>query len=67
MHFSLLPIHDTLRAHLNDKSILKQYSNPVSEEPGLFCDFADGSIYKNNQLFIQNVNTLKLILYQDSF
>ena len=65
--FFIMYQYMTVRAFLNDKSILKQSSNPISEESGLLCDFTDGSIYKNNQLFIQNVNTLKLILYQDSF
>lgn len=65
--FHYIPIHETLKALLNDKSVLEQFSNPISEETGLLCDFTDGSVYKSNQLFKQNLNALQLILYQDSY
>ncbi|KAK3884730.1 hypothetical protein Pcinc_011048 [Petrolisthes cinctipes] len=43
----------------------KQSTNAASESK--FSDCTDGSAFKNNALFNENANAIKIILYQDAF
>ena len=64
-----VPIKETLKALLKNPSVLHQYQNPKQHTDTLdiYTDFQDGSIYKDIELFKRLQNSLKIILYQDTF
>jgi hypothetical protein len=70
-HYHYIPIKDTLKALLADKSVYQQCFNtptvPSQEPPQLYRDFTDGSIFRENELFQRLQDSLKIILYQDAF
>lgn len=66
--FSYLPITETLKSYISDKSIENDIKlNTQTREDDIFEDFTDGSVYQDNTFFKENSETLKIMLYQDSF
>lgn len=65
--YEYIPIIETIQELMKDQSVKSQFENPIISTDGVLRDFMDGNIAKNNILFIQFNNAIKLILYQDSF
>ena len=72
--FQYVPILETLETLLGDDSVWKEYKStelPVNQgtESGRhhYRDITDGAAFKNNILFKEKPNSLKIILYQDVF
>ncbi|XP_063357730.1 uncharacterized protein LOC134675057 isoform X1 [Cydia fagiglandana] len=61
-----IPIIDTIRTWFADKTFLEQFQNPKNKVNDVLKDITCGSKMCNNE-FINNPNTLKIILYQDAF
>lgn len=66
-NYQYIPILETLKFLFKDQSIQEQYLRPLHSEKGVFSDFAQGSVYKSNSFFVNNNDSLKLILFQDTF
>ena len=66
-YYEYVPIIQTVEVLLKDPSVKQQFNNPVLSEEGILRDFMDGCVAKKNLLFIELPNSIKLILYQDSF
>ncbi|XP_066589595.1 uncharacterized protein [Prorops nasuta] len=67
-HYHYVPILETLTLLLQNKD-LRNFCNTSShqDQPFLYSDIHDGSVVKENQLFLRNKNGLKLIFFQDAF
>jgi len=65
--YHYVPVKETLRVMLGDKSVIAQLKNPLNSEPGIIHDVTNGSVYRNNSLFCNEPSLLGIILYQDSF
>ena len=65
--YHYVPVKDTIARVYNDSFVMWQHSNPQPSKDGILTDFSDGSFHKSNPLFCRNMNTLKLILFQDGF
>ena len=66
-YFEYVPIIETVETLLKDPSLKAQFINPILPEKGVLRDFMDGLVAQSNPLFIKFPNSIKLILYQDSF
>ena len=66
-YFEYVPIIETVETLLRDRSVKAQFINPILPEKGVLRDFMDGLVAQSNPLFIKFPNSIKLILYQDSF
>lgn len=63
-----VPLKKTVVALFSDKSLNVVPSKPTfSDMEGVYKDFVDGSVFKENQFFKDNPNGLQIILYQDAF
>lgn len=51
--YQYVPILETLKSLFKDQSIREQYLKPLISEKGIFSDFSDGSVYKDNIFFKQ--------------
>ncbi|KAJ8666337.1 hypothetical protein QAD02_007999 [Eretmocerus hayati] len=66
--FAYVPLPGPLSFIDNDKSIQPELSRQRREEiPGLFVDFRDGKLYKDNKYFQENPDAEEIILYEDEF
>ena len=72
--YQYVPINLTLTSLLNDASVWKEFKTTENSAKQTtqsklqsFSDCTDGSPYKNNVLFNENPNAIKIILYQDAF
>ncbi|KAK3921010.1 Transcriptional repressor protein YY1 [Frankliniella fusca] len=66
--FHYVPIDASLKAMLNDPAIESALlSETFNRDENLFEDFYDGSVFKNNDFFKENPDSIKIILYQDEF
>lgn len=61
-----IPVIETISAMLKNNSVKEMFNKAQATEPGIFQDYTDGYVYKNNPLF-QASNSIRLILYQDAF
>ncbi|CAB4006554.1 Hypothetical predicted protein [Paramuricea clavata] len=66
-HFEYVPVIETIENLLKDSSVKEQFQNPLPSQEGVLRDFMDGCVAKQNLLFIELPNAIKIILYQDSF
>ena len=64
--FQYVPIKETLKCLLSEKSVEANFKNTNSYGAKLE-DFCDGSAYKSHSLFSSDQKALSIILYQDSF
>lgn len=70
--YHYVPILETLQRLFKDKSVSQEYvrTNEDQNEKSSDCclsDITDGLALKNNELFINNPNSLRIILYADAF
>lgn len=67
--FMYIPILDTLREFLKNKSVQPFFSNMKSSDikDSTISTFSDGSNYKNSELFQMYPNAIQLQLYFDEF
>ena len=72
--FQYVPILETLKSLLDDDSVWKEYKStelPVNQGTEscqqYYRDITDGIAFKNNILFKEKPNSLRIILYQDVF
>lgn len=67
-YFYYVPIAETIKAMYKDKSVLNDLSfTSNNSRESLLSDIDDGKAIRNNKLLNENPETLKIILYQDSF
>lgn len=66
-HFHYVSIIDSIKAAFKDKSLDINMITPENKTPDVLKEFYDGRVFKNNPLFRDNLETLKIILYQDAF
>lgn len=67
-NFYYVPLLETLKVLLGKSNIRTQIlthdNNSVDD---VFANITDGSVYKNNQYFMDNPTVLRLLLFQDAF
>lgn len=66
-HFHYVPVIETVKTFFKNKSVTFELNSPTNSDSEVLSDFYDGLVYKNNSFFNDNEESLKLILYQDSF
>ena len=66
-HFHYVPIIETIKAMFKDKSLqpIPLVSPCLTDD--VLRDFTDGTVFQSNDFFKNNPETIKIILYQDSF
>lgn len=65
--FYYIPILKTLEVMLKNKSVYDMCFYQPKSKNGMYFDFCDGHIFKQNSFFKENPNALRLILFQDAF
>lgn len=66
-HFHYVPLIETLKVLLKDKSVKQQFMTPDVSQPGVYKDFTDGTVFKSIPLFHDHPDALQLLLFQDAF
>lgn len=62
-----VPIKETIKSLFRNACVIKQHENPLPRDATIMTDVMDGTIYKSNVFFANNLNALKIILFQDAF
>lgn len=65
-HFHYVPILETIQSMFQDKSFVEQFNTPYDKVNGLLRDISCGSRCSQD-VFFNNSNNLKIILFQDAF
>lgn len=68
--YHYIPILETLKSLLAERSVLQQFIDGNKDEnldENNFNDYISGSVYKNNPFFATSDKKLEIILYQDAF
>lgn len=66
-YFHYVPIIETIQAMFQDKTLQPiSLTSPITNNDVL-KDFTDGSVFRMNKFFQDNLEPLKIILYQDGF
>lgn len=66
-HFQYVPVIETLKRIVKDKSVFHEWNIKKESEEGMLEDFTDGTVFQENQFFKDNPDAIQIILYQDSF
>lgn len=65
--FQYVSIYSTISNLLQDKTVQNQIFSETSTTEGVFKDFKDGYLFKNNSLYEIEPQALQILLYQDCF
>lgn len=66
--YHYIPILKNLELFFHDTRVQTQFLTPRAETKiGIYSDYTDGMIYKNNHFFSEGDRKLEIILYQDAF
>lgn len=65
--FVYIPLLDTLRMVLNNKSVQKYFSNDIERNTAAYTNFVDGDTFNTNVFFQENSNAIQVQLYYDEF
>ncbi len=65
-HFNYVPILESLKAILRNKSVQHQILNPIHADKNMLCDVVDGHVAKSNELFASDPHALQIMLFQDA-
>ena len=63
--YQYVPLLDSLKSLLRDKSVLDYVENPHGRSDGLLEDFCDGQLVERNPLFSTDPQALQIIAYYD--
>lgn len=66
-HYHHIPVLESLTALLKEGNAVQQSFNSVSAADGAICDITDGHVIKSNAMFSSDPDSLKVMLFQDSF
>ena len=65
--FQYVPVLETLKVLLKHDDVLSAVCHPLGSVPNILTDYRDGSNFKENPLFQQELDGLQLLLYCDEF
>ncbi|KYN21978.1 hypothetical protein ALC57_05637 [Trachymyrmex cornetzi] len=66
-YFAYVPVQDTLKKFFYDKSLQNVIDFRSQPQHELLKDFTDGTVFRNNTFFKNNLEALQIFLYQDEF
>ncbi|KAK3930157.1 B-cell lymphoma/leukemia 11A [Frankliniella fusca] len=65
--YHYVPVQKSLQTLLKDKSVQKLYNKKGESKENVLRDFEDGTVFKENEFYIECPNGIKIILYLDAF
>lgn len=66
-HYHYIPVLESLIALLKEGNAVQRSFNSVSAADGAICDITDGNVIKSNAMYSSDPDSLKVMLFQDSF